>query len=199
MFGPQARESHVWEQLNVAHALSVAQQSLAATSNVAYAHNVATTNGMGVGGPTIVALAVLTVKASGIFDYSVVAQMSAAAATETVVWTVTGQTGTGTPTFTGNTAAGVGCQNATGAAGTPIAITAGGGGEFTLHSSAKVIGTAATGDQFSASGTLSNDAVSATAITPFARGNNVFLILKVTEGVNHPVVWSLSLRERASQ
>lgn len=174
--------------------------SPAADPNMALLQNVATVNGQGVGGPTICALLSLTAKYSGVFDYSVAAAQPAAAGAEAVTFTLTSQTGTPALVFTGQGAAGVGGQIATGAAGTGIAVSAGGGGELILAAPAFTVGTAAAGASFAQSGILHNSNV-ATVITPFARGSNVLLLLKITNSVTSRVVSSISmsLRERQGQ
>ena len=165
--------------------------------NAAFMDGYSTTNGQGSGGPTLIAVAQLTCSASGIFDYQVFASCPTAAAVDVTTFTVTSQTGTGAVAFTGNGAAGQGCQVATGAAGTGIVISTGGGGSITHAALAKTIGTAAVGDVCSASGVLQN-VTNSGVLTPFTRGNNVFLCLAYTNSVANRVVSniSLSLRER---
>lgn len=184
-------------QLALVALLSASANLPSGDTNAALISNQSTTNAQGSGGPTIIALVQLVCKASGIFDWAVAASSAAAAAADVSTWTVTTQTGTGTPTYTGNTAIGVGGQFASGSAGTGIAITAGGGGELTLASLAKTIGTAAVGDTIAASGACQNVA-GGTTLTPFTRGNNVFLLLKYTNSVANRAItgMSLSLRER---
>ena len=82
-------------------------------------------------------------------------------------------------------------------AGTGIAITTGGGGELVLAAPAVTVGTAAVGATFSQSGLLHNSNV-ATVITPFARGQSVLLLLKITNSATSRVVSSISMsiRER---
>lgn len=174
-------------------------------TNAGWITNGATTNGQGSGGPTIVALVQLVCKSSGIFDYMVSASQNAAAATEVVTWTLTSQTGTAAVVLTGDgvapgsggVAQGIGSHVATAAAGTGIVISTGGGSEITWNSSAFTVGTAAVGSAFASVGTLHNS-VSATAITPFTRGSNVFLVLKVTNSASNRVVnnINMSLHER---
>ena len=168
-----------------------------ADPNMALLQNVATTNGQGVGGPTICALLSLTAKFSGVFDYSVAAAQPTAAGAEVATFTLTSQTGAAALVFTGQTASGVGGQLATAAAGTGIVVSAGGGGELVLAAPAFTVGTAAAGASFAQSGILHNSNV-ATAIVPFARGQNVLLLLKMTNSVTNRVVSSISmsLRER---
>jgi hypothetical protein len=165
--------------------------------NAAFILNAATTNGQGSGGPTIVALVSLVCKASGIFDWSISAAQPAAAATEVVTWTATSQTGAAALAFTGNTAVGQGGQVGTAAAGTGIVVSTGGGGELTVAAPVTTVGTAAVGAFFAAQGTLHNVA-GGTVLTPFARGNNVLLLLKITNSATNRVVSSINmtLRER---
>jgi hypothetical protein len=188
----------------------IAQLSTPATEpaglpNMCFITNASTTNGQGVGGPTIVALCSLVCRASGVFDYVVSAAQPAAAATEVVTWTLTSQTGSAAMALTGATVAagsggtanGLGGQFGSAAAGTGIVITTGGGGELTFNSQASTTGTAAVGQAFSSVGTLHNSA-SATTVTPFTRGNNVLLCLKITNSATNRVVSNInmSLRER---
>lgn len=161
--------------------------------NLAFMTAASPTNAEGSGGPTIVALVQLVCKASGVFDWSVSGSAAAAAAADVSTWTVTSQTGTGTPTYTGNGASGVGGQVATAAAGTGIAITAGGGGSLTQYVGAKTVGTAAVGDTICATGTMHNS-VSASVVTPFTRGNNVFLVLSYTNSAANRALSNLCLR-----
>jgi len=174
--------------------------SPAADPNMALLQNVATTNGQGVGGPTICALLSLTCKYSGIFDYSVAAAQPAAAGAEVATFTLTSQTGAAALAFTGQTATGVGGQLSTGVAGTGIVVSTGGGGELVLAAPSFTVGTAAAGASFAQSGILHNSNV-ATVITPFARGQNVLLLLKITNSATSRVVSSISmsLRERQGQ
>lgn len=168
--------------------------------NMALLQNAATTNGQGVGGPTICALLSLTAKYTGVFDYCVAAAQPAAAGGEVATFTLTSQTGASALALTGQAAAGVGGQISTAAAGTGIVVTTGGGGELILGAPAFTIGTAAAGASFAQSGILHNSNV-ATVITPFARGSNVLLLLKITNSVTSRVVSSISmsLRERQGQ
>ena len=165
--------------------------------NAAFILNQATTNGQGSGGPTIVAAVSLVCSASGIFDYAVSASCPTAAAVDVSTWTVTAQTGTGALAFTGNTPVGQGGQFASAAAGTGIVVSSGGGGEITLGSFVKTIGTGAVGDAVCDAGALQN-VIGGTTLTPFTRGNNVLLLLKYTNSVANRVVsqMKLSLRER---
>ena len=167
--------------------------------NVAFITNGSTTNAQGAGGPTNVALVQLVCKGSGVFDYMVSAS-AAGAGGDVVTWALQSQTGTGAAAYTGATAApGLGGLYASGAAGTGIAITGGGGGALTQLSQVQTVGTAAVGAAFSASGTLHNSVV-ATVVTPFVRGQNVFFALQLTDSATNRAVSgiSLSLRERLS-
>lgn len=185
---------------NLGQMMQTASTLPAADPNMALLQNAATTNGQGVGGPTICALLSLTAKYSGVFDYSVAAAQPAAAGAEVATFTLTSQTGAAALAFTGQTAAGVGGQISTAAAGTGIVVTTGGGGELVLGAPAFTVGTAAAGASFAQSGILHNSNV-ATVITPFARGNNVILLLKITNSATSRVVSSISmsLRERQGQ
>ena len=167
-----------------------------ADPNMAFMQNATTTNGQGVTGPTICALLSLTAKYSGVFDYSFAASQ-AAAATEVATFTLTSQTGSGALAFTGQSASGVGGQVSSAVAGTGIAVSTGGGGELVLASSAFTVATAGAGASYAQSGVLHNS-ITATVVTPFARGQNVLLLLKITNSVTNRQVTgiSMSLRER---
>ena len=167
--------------------------SAASDPNLALVQNQQTVNGQGVGGPTICALLSLTAKYSGIFDYSVAAAQPAAAGGEVVTFTLTSQTGTGALAYTGQSLAGVGGQVSSAAAGTGIAVSTGGGGELVLAAPAQTIGTAAVGITFSQAGILHNSNA-ATVLTPFARGQNVLLLLKITNSVTSRQVSSINMR-----
>ncbi len=195
-----------YTQLQLVNLMSqVASLAVMSDPNVCFITNASTTNGQGSGGPTIVAICSLVCRGSGIFDYVVSAAQPAAAAAEVVTWTLTSQTGSAAMALTGSTVAagsggtalGLGGQVASAAAGTGIVITTGGGGELTYNSQAGTVGTAAVGSAFSSVGTLQNS-VSATAVTPFTRGNNVLLCLKVTNSATNRVISNInmSLKER---
>lgn len=155
------------------------------TSNISTLIDGATTNGEGVGGPTICALLQTTAKASGMFLWWASACQPAAAATEVCTMTVTMQDGAGAVTLTGNgVGTGLNAQVATAAAGTGIVITAGGGDERTLAAPSGTVGTAAVGAAFSAGGLNSFQ---------ITKGNNVFLCLKWTNSATNRVVSSMSL------
>ena len=157
----------------------------------------------------ILALIVLQAKFTGIFDYLVSAEEPAAAATEVITWVVTSQTGAGAVAVTNTTTAqsqgrGSGTQptansiepQVNNAAGTQSVIT-GGGGELTQWSSAETIGTAGVGSKFAAGGILQNSVTDTTkapgSLVPFTIGNNVFLILKITNSATDRVVQSINM------
>jgi len=170
--------------------------------NRAYLFNQATTNGQGVGGPTIVGVVSVPCKGSGIFLATVKCSQAAAAATEVVTMTVTGQTGAGALTINGGVGAGTlgpapagGYANVTGGnAGNGLVIAAGGGGEFTIDTQAITVGTAAVGATFSWSGIIQNQF--AAVEQPFTRGNNVLLVCKITNSATNRVCnLSMSIAE----
>jgi hypothetical protein len=166
-----------------------------------------TSNGQGVGGPTIVAVVGLAAKGSGIFDWKASADQAAAAATEVVTWDVTSQTGVVPFASTGSTnAKGASADGATaglvsnGVAGTGIVITAGGGGELTQDHYVHTVGTAAVGSRYSGGGTMQNSVTAVNTRTPFPLNNNVILVLKITNSATNRVVSNInmSLSERPS-
>lgn len=162
-----------------------------------------TTNPEGAGGPTIVALVKTTVKASGIFLWSVSADAAAVAA-DVGTWTVTSQSGAGAVTSTGGGAPGGVIEGKTGSsfsalvatavAGTGIVITAGGGGELTQYTRAETEATAGANDTVSASGIMQNSVTAAAgANVPFGSGVNVFLVLKYTNSVANRAITSINM------
>jgi hypothetical protein len=177
--------------------------------NFAFIAVAATTNGQGVGGPSIVAMIQLVSKYSGIFDWTAYAEQAAAAATEAVEWQVTTQTAAAPPfTFTGGTAANGGiatgapplaqCVVSNGVAGTPIVITAGGGGELVQAQKTETIGTAAVGSSFGGAGVAQNAVGSVTVPNTsgghrFPQGNIVTLCLKIANSATNRVVGNINL------
>jgi hypothetical protein len=166
--------------------------------NRAWATDQVTTNGQGVGGPTIVLALSLIARGSGIFRWSASAEQAAAAATEVLTWTVTTQTGAaalalagGTNVTSGFAPAGGAAQFASAAAGTGITVTTGGGGELTAVSEAITIGTAAVGGYFGAGGLVMNGGTAAAPV-PFTQGDNVLLLVKVTNSATNRVVASMN-------
>jgi hypothetical protein len=166
--------------------------------NYVYITNGSSLNGQGVGGPTTVALVSLKAKGSGIFRWSATAVQAGAAAGETVDFVVTSQTGTGAESFTGGATAvgGSGPSEAStinlltsnGVAGTGIAVTGGGGGELTQYTDFVQIGTAAIGAKFSAGGIMQNSVTAQAPRVPFPLGNNVMLLVKITNSTTNRLV-----------
>jgi hypothetical protein len=165
------------------------------TGNRAWITFQITTNSQGAGGPTILALVQLVTVGSGIFRWAAGGAAGAVAA-DISTWDVTSQTGTGAFTTTGGTqvtaAKGNGVAEsqslfASGAAGTGIVITAGGGTLQTLSTKAITVGTAYVGDKFSDSGLVYN------AGAPFPVGSNVALSLQYTNSVANRAITSLNL------
>ena len=161
----------------------------------------ATTNGQGVGGPTIVAVTQAVVTGTGLFRWTVSCNIPTAAAGDVSTPQLVFQCGTGAVTYTG--AGNVGSNNgsivpagatvvvANGGAGTGIVITGGLTGPTTCTPGAQVqktIGTTAVGDGFSASGFLR--AASGVGL-PF--GANVFAELEYTNSGGNRIVQNIVL------
>lgn len=181
---------------DAAQAANAGQAAVAASDNATFMRAELTANGQGVNGGSFATIAILALKAraAGKFDWWAGFDIPTAAAGDVAEALVTIQSGTGLLTTTGGTFVGAtlgsvppdapgGPLISSGAAGTPIVITGGGGvGETILTPTAMTIGTTAVGFSFSRGGILYNFAGAPPG--GFKPGTNVILSLKVRIGTN---------------
>ena len=181
--------------------VAAALDQLAARTNRIQQINNTTTNGQGVGGPTIVAVTQGVVTGSGLFRWSFACNIPTAAAGDVSTIQIVFQCGTGVVAYTGQASvaanngsivpAGSSVVVASGVAGTGIAITGGLTGPTTCTPGAqaqKTLGTLAAGDAFSASGFLR-----AASGAGLPLGANVFAELEYTNVGGNRVVQNIVL------